>query len=321
MRRVIGGVVGVVAALLITGVVAAAEEEEKKTGWTTSTDLSLVVTDGNSKAETFGFGNVTKYLWRKSEIRVKIDAVRSDTADDRFTLVEPGLTFPPGGTPPSPFETVTVEPGTTPDVEKYFVETRFDRAIKKKLHWHAGGSWDRDEDAGIINRYIWFAGVGNTWWDRDDLKFKTSYGFSYTDREERTKDPEKDQTFGGARFHWDYLNNWGKIAVYENDFTANMNLADSGDYSLNMINSVSVSLSTHLSLKVSLQGLYNAEPALEDVDQVARVLLLDPDGIEGTGDELFETVESGGAEIVLGEESIRKNELDTVFKTSLTVKF
>ena len=58
-----------------------------------------------------------------------------------------------------------------------------------------------------------------------------------------------------------------------------------------------------------------------DVDVVARVNLLDPDGIPGSGDELFETVEVGGAEIVLGENKVRKDKLDTVFRTALVISF
>jgi hypothetical protein len=48
---------------------------------------------------------------------------------------------------------------------------------------------------------------------------------------------------------------------------------------------------------------------------------LNPDGIPGTGDEFFETVDAGGAEIVIGEVGERKKQLDTVFRTSLSIKF
>ena len=43
--------------------------------------------------------------------------------------------------------------------------------------------------------------------------------------------------------------------------------------------------------------------------------------IDQDGEEFFQTVESGGAEIVIGEESIRKDELDTIFRTSLVIAF
>jgi hypothetical protein len=80
-------------------------------------------------------------------------------------------------------------------------------------------------------------------------------------------------------------------------------------------------LSKHLALKVSLQLLYEAEPALEEVDLVAFVTLIDPDGIPGNGDEFFQTVPSGGTEIVFGDTDIRKDELDSIFRTSLVINF
>jgi putative salt-induced outer membrane protein YdiY len=304
--------------LAVSGIAVCDEED---TGWTTSVDLSLVVTDGNSQSETLGFSNVTKRIWDKGELRFKANAVRSETADDRFVIINPGVTFLPGETPAGPFDTTTIEPGTEPDVEKYFFETRYDRQIADRFYWHVGAGWDRNEDAGILDRYIGFAGLGNVWWDREDLKFRTSYGLSYTDREEEDPDPEKDDTFTGARFEWEYLNKLGKVAVYQNDFTANVSVEETSDYSLDMTNSVSVDLSKRLAMKVGLQWLYEAEPALEDVDLIAPVNLIDPDGTPGSGDEFFETVSSGGTEIVIGEESIEKDELDTIFRASLVITF
>jgi hypothetical protein len=76
-----------------------------------------------------------------------------------------------------------------------------------------------------------------------------------------------------------------------------------------------------VSLKVSLQYLFNHQPALEDVDVIARVVLEDPDGIPGSGDEFFRTVSSGGSEIVLAEGQVRKQQLDTVFRTALVINF
>ena len=72
---------------------------------------------------------------------------------------------------------------------------------------------------------------------------------------------------------------------------------------------------------MSLVFLYENQPALEDVDVVARVVSVDPDGTPGTGDERFETVASGGASIDLDTRQIRKRQLDTVFRTALVISF
>jgi hypothetical protein len=78
-------------------------------------------------------------------------------------------------------------------------------------------------------------------------------------------------------------------------------------------------MSKKLSLKVSLQLKYASEPALEDVDLIIRAQLVDPDGVPGSGDEFFETVSSGGFEITFGEDSLRKERLDFIFRTSLLI--
>jgi hypothetical protein len=101
-----------------------------------------------------------------------------------------------------------------------------------------------------------------------------------------------------------------------------VNLSDSADYSINTISALTVSVVSHVSLKVSLQWLYENEPALEsDLDVVAFVEVINPDGIPGSGDERFRTLSSGGTTVVLGSADARKDKLDTVFRTALVLKF
>jgi putative salt-induced outer membrane protein YdiY len=293
---------------------------EAQLGWSNSTTLSVVVAEGNAKTQSFGFDNRLRRHWKQANFQLKLNLFQTNEADDRFLQIEPGLTWLPGEEQP-PGSTSVVEPPIETEAARLFVEGKYDREIRESLYWSAGASWDRNEDAGILNRYIAFGGLGKIWWKREDLNFQTVWGLSYTDREEDDVDPEKDDRFGGLRFSWEYMNKWGKLAVYENDFTANMSLKDADDYSLNMTNSISVDLSSHLALKVSLQGLFENEPALEDVDVVARIQLRDPDDIPGSGDEFFETVETGGSELVVRSEDIRRDQVDMVFRTSLVISF
>ena len=296
-------------------------DEERALGWSNATDFSLVLTKGNSAARTLGFANRLRHVWHTSRLQVDLTAVRSDTSDDRFFLVDPGFVFPVGANPDD-LTFQFVKPTPTPDVANYLVGGRYDRNLTDRFFWNAGASWDRNEDAGILHRYIAFAGVGNIWSNTENREFSTSYGISYTDRDEEEPDPQKDRRFGGARLGWDYLERLGSVTVFESTFTTNINLTDGADYSFNTTNSVGVSMNEHLSLKVSLQFLYENQPALETgLDVVANVDLIDPDGIPGTGDELFETIENGGGQIVLGSADARKDKLDTIFRTALVVSF
>jgi hypothetical protein len=77
-----------------------------------------------------------------------------------------------------------------------------------------------------------------------------------------------------------------------------------------------------LSLKASIQWLFENEPALDTgLDVVAFADVVNPDGIPGSGDEFFRTRSSGGNKIVLGTGDARKDKLDTIFRTALVISF
>jgi len=296
-------------------------KEPPKLGWSNSTDLSLVVTAGNSAAQTWGFSDDLRYVWRDARFTFEANVVRSNTSDDRFFLVAPGLEFPIGGAPANP-ATSLVKPEPKLDVANYLLRGSYERNITPRFFWNAGASWDRNDDAGILNRYIVYAGVGNTWVDEERRRFATSYGISYTDREEEKPDPEKDRRFVGARFGSDYRERIKQGTTFDNKFAANVNLSDASDYSIDTTSALTVSVVSHVLLKVSLQWLYEHEPALEsDLDVIAFVEVVNPDGIPGSGDERLRTLSSGGSKLVLGSADARKDKLDTVFRTALVIKF
>ena len=279
----------------LSGPILAQEEEDKEVelGMSNSTELSFVLTEGNANTDALGFKNRFRYLWPSSRYTFRVEATRTNTTDDRIAVVRDDLA--PG------YE--IIEFSKSPDVEKYLVENRYDRQITERFFWNAGLSWDRNLDAGIIGRWIGYAGVGNIWWDREDLSFNTSYGLSYTDREEEDVDPTKEETFPGYRFNWEYLNKWGKNTTFENRWTFNGNFSDSTDWNSDMTSSISVGINSRLALSVSLQWLFNNRPALEDLD-------------------LFvETPEGDLIQVPDGIVQDPKKKLDTTFTTSLVINF
>lgn len=306
----------------------AAEEPKPPSPWSNSTELSLVWTAGNSDVQTLGFKNTLEHKDPHGRARVRLDTLRSDTSDDPYLLVEPGLTFLPGETLTDP-PTHEVRPGAEPDVARYFAEGRYEGNFSKDAMWYrgegatwnAGASWDRNEDAGILSRTIVFGGLGHVWRDRDTLKFRTTYGLSWTNRIEDVEDPEKDRKFAGLRLTSDFTQKWGANTTYDNDFTYNVSFRDIQDWNADLTQGLSVMMSKHLALKVSLQLIYANEPALEEVDILVRGQLIDPDGIPGSGDEFFETLSSGGSEITIGEGVLRREKLDSTFRASLAITF
>jgi putative salt-induced outer membrane protein YdiY len=299
---------------------ADAPEAKPKSAWSNSTELSYVITQGNSNVQSLGFKDTFEFRPKNGLMKFRLDSLHTQTSDDPYLQVQSGLTFLPGEVPTN-FSTNAVYPGTEPDVTRDFVEGRYDHKISKEFTWNAGASWDRNLEAGIVSRSIVFAGVGDVWQNRDSLKFRSSYGLSYTNRVEDLEDPEKDQRFPGARVTSYFMQKWGKSTTYDVDFTGNVSLKDFADYTADLTQGVSAAMSKRLALKVSLQLTYASEPALQDVDVIVHVQLIDPDGIPGSGDEFYETIDSGGTQITVGEDSLRKKNLDTTFRTSLQINF
>ena len=295
--------------------------EEKKLGWTNAADFSLVVTAGNSAAQTLGFSDHLRYAWPEARFSFDATGVQSDTSDDRYFVVPAGQQFPVGGKPPNVTPTL-VKPEPTSDVRNYLIGGRYDKDITKRFFWNAGASWDHNKDAGIVSRYIAFAGIGNNWVDTARRRFLTDYGVSYTDRKEEEPDPEKERRFGGLRLGWYYTEHFNQSTTLDSIFSSNTNLTDTTDTSISTTNSVSVAMTSHLSLKASVQWLFENEPALEtDLDVVAFVDVVNPDGVPGSGDEFFRTQPSGGVKLVVGTADARRDKLDTIFRTSLVVSF
>ena len=295
-------------------------EADPEPGWTNETELSLALTGGNSAARTFGFSNTLHLVRESSRLQVRVNGLRSRSAVEPFLQVTPGVRFPIAGAPDDP-PLMLVRPGSQPDAEQYAATGRYDTEISERLFWNAGGGWDRNREAGILSRYTAFAGLGNVWRDSEALRLSTTYAASYTSRDEETADPRKDAHFAGARVGLDYRSRLGATVVHDGLFTANANLTALSDYSVNARSAVSVSLSRRLALRVGLQLLYESDPAPEDVAVIARAAVLDPDGMPGSGDELFETLADGGATITLGSGRIRRNRLDTIFRTALVIGF
>ena len=295
-------------------------EAEPDPGWTNETELSLALTGGNSTARTFGFGNTLQYAGESSRLQVRVNGLRSRTAVDPYLLVAPGVQFPLTGTPDAPAVSL-VRPGSEPEAEHYALTGRYDNEISERFFWNAGGTWDRNREAGILSRYSTFGGLGNVWSDREALRLSTTYAVSFTNRREETDDPEKDARFAGARLGLDYRSRVNDAVIHDGIVAANVNLGSPSDYSLNATTALSVSLSRHLALRLSLQLLYENDPAQEDVAVLARAAVVDPDGVPGSGYNLSETVADGGTTIALGTEQVRRDRLDTIFRTALVIGF
>lgn len=293
MRPIRHGLISTVLAwaILAPGSTAAAwaqeAEEERELGWSGSAELTFVDTTGNAEAQTLGFRAALQRLYEVGTLSFAAGGLRAETTTiSRFAV----------GTPVDFMERENKVSDVT--AENYFLRGRYDHPISERLFWYAGAGWERNEFAGIANRYSAVGGVGHIWFDDDKARFRTDYGLTYTIQDDVVDNPAVDDSFLGARVGWDYFRQLTGSTSYGNVLFVDVNLDETSDWRADMTNWLAVAMSERLALKLSWQLLYDAEPSF------VALPLLGPDGLL-TG------------ETVLGQ----LDELDSVFTAALVVTF
>jgi len=223
---------------------------EKKIGWGDSAELAYVATSGNSNVNTLGFKNTLKRTWDNALLEIIAAGIRSESTTTTHVVSSAG-----------PPVDISEDSSSALTAENYMLSGKYSRDITKTFYWFGFGGWQRDRFAGIENRTTVAGGVGNIWKDTDRVQFRTDYSLTYTVEEDVVEPADFDGTFLGARFTSTYQQKFGNVTVYGNDFILDDDLSNTANWRGNMINWVSVTMSTHLALKVSLQWLYDNEPA------------------------------------------------------------
>ena len=269
--------------LLLLALSATANDTEKKKPWTNVTDLSAIWVDGNSETSTFMFKNNYAYKWDKADLSLKFGVMKADNATITRTAIRNGTEYD-----------VIEEKETETTDEKYYVNFMYNRRVSKRFFWYLGLNWDRNELAGIKNRYAGGLGLGNVWKNTDKIKFSTSYGVNYTKEDVLVEGPDFDGSFASVQAAWSLFCKISETTTFTQDFKLNPNVEEGDDYRIELDNLLAVDIIKHMALKVGLQFLYDNQPALTSVtvlgDNEAPLLL-----------EL--------------------DELDTIFSTSLTITF
>lgn len=216
-----------------------------ETDWKDTAEFSFVAVDGNAESTSFGFKNLLIRQAERSDLTIKAGGIRVETT----TFLREAV----GG--------VVVETKISDTTaESYYLDSRYDRKITDSFFWYVGAGWDRNEPAGIKDRYTVEGGLGNIWFETEDRAFKTLYGATFTDE---TDTSGMSDEFLGARFAWNYMNKLGDHTAYTNELTLDENLDETSDWRADMQNGLTVAMSEKLALKVGLQLIYDNEPAIE----------------------------------------------------------
>lgn len=279
-------------AVVLAGMAPVMAQQDPNQAWKDSAELSYVVTAGNSDTQTFGFKNKLWRAWGRTALEFNMGGVRAKATTRRFAVADDPNNL-----------TASFDVNEERDLvaEAYYFNGRYDHKLSDRFFWYVGAGWDRNRFAGIQNRYAAAGGVGNIWFNTEKTKWRTDYSATYTKQDDVVDDPDFDGTFFGVRVTSSFMKKMGASTTYTNDTILDENSNETQDFRANMINAVSVQMTTHLALKVSLQCLYDNRPAMRSLD----LYDMDP----GNGGTIQDTV------------TVELDELDTVFTRSLVINF
>lgn len=249
------------AALLIMLAVPghAQEESDSVDGWSYTAELTAVWAAGNSESSTFGMGNTVRWEGERSQLQFEASAVRTDSGIRTRRAV---------GTPTSYHVEETTEHEKT--AESYLVRGRYDWKASSSVVFFIGGDWLRNTFAGIDSRLLIATGAGNVWVDRDDFRFKTDYGVTYTFQDDVVQDPFLSSNFPGVRFSWDLMRELTSTTRFESGLVVDTNIDETDDIRVDFTNGVSVAVNNHIALSPSLQLLWRNDPSLTSIDLVSE---------------------------------------------------
>jgi putative salt-induced outer membrane protein YdiY len=231
-----------------------AQDEENKLRWYFTTELTSVVTTGNSESSTFGLVATLRRPYERSELKLDGGAIRTEAALKTWTAVGTMTDF-----------VVNEESRSEKTAENYYVRGRYDYNVTKRFDVFGGADWLRSPFAGIDSRLLVALGAGNIWADSDKRRFKTNYSVTYTTEKEVVANPFTNSKFAGVRLGWDYFDQLTESTQFTSVLTADWNLDNTDDVRVNVNFGLPILISKKLAFKPLLTLLWRNDPALTTV--------------------------------------------------------
>ena len=146
--------------------------------WTYSAKLTAVWVGGNSESSTFGLGSTLRRQGDHNDLKFEVGGIRTESSLKDRTAVGTATSFQ-----------VTENETKRKTAESYFARARYDRKLASGFVLFGGADWLRNTFSGIDSRTLVAVGAGRQWADRDDFKFKTDLGLTYTFQEDVVENP------------------------------------------------------------------------------------------------------------------------------------
>jgi putative salt-induced outer membrane protein YdiY len=226
-----------------------AQAQDAGFSWSNATEVSYVSTSGNASSSTLGLKGTLEGSGGANEFKFEVGGVRASS--DLTTRIAVGTVddF-------DIFEDVRSEK----TAESYFARGRYDRSFGAGFAF-AGAGWDRNTFAGIQNRTQFMSGLGRTFVEGDNGRFKADAGLTYTMQKDVDPVPGAKEGFGGWRVSLDAVRRISQTSDFRSELVVNNSFEDTSDVRADWVNSLSVSINSALALKTSLQLLWDNVPA------------------------------------------------------------
>lgn len=275
----------VLTAVALAGSPLPSSAQPTRAGWTFTSELSAVISAGNSESTTLGLGANVRRDWASTVLRLEANAVRTESGKTTRTAIGSANAFE-----------LIEETQREKTAEAFNVRARFDRDLSNGIFSFSGVDWLRNTFAGVDSRFLVALGAGNTWVENDETRFKTDVAGTVTFQSDVVENPFVKRNFPGVRATYELWRRISSSAEVESELVADWNLDETEDVRLDWTHALSVSVTSVIALKPSLKLQWRNRPSL------TRVRLLESDGTD-TGDQVA---------VPLGK-------LDTFFRVALVV--
>lgn len=239
----------VLTAAVLAAAPALAEAQDAGFSWTNATEVSYVATSGNASSSTLGLKGTLEGAGAANALKFEVGGVRASS--DLTTRVAVGTV--------DDFDIVE-STRSEKTAESYFARGRYDRSFGAGFAF-GGAGWDRNTFSGIQNRLQFVAGLGRSFVESDNGRFKADAGLTYTIQKDVEPIPGAKEGFGGWRVSLDAARNISATSDVRSELVVNNSFEDTSDVRADWVNSLSVSINSSLALKTSLQLLWDNVPA------------------------------------------------------------
>jgi putative salt-induced outer membrane protein len=244
MKRRLRPILGIISGALFISASARGDDAPVKPAkpWSNKAELSVISTNGNSKATTTSAKELFKYDWARAGLELAGGALGASD-HGRSTA------------------------------ENYLAREKTTWKLTVRNYLYEQFKWDKDRFAGILDRYDSSVGVGRILIDFPKDKLNGELGGGYIN-EQQTAPPRNE--FASGRAFAKYQHTFNQATSFTQDAEYLHNFKDSRGYRVNTETAVVAALSTHLSLKTSFMWKRNGLPppgAVKD-DTTTTIALL-----------------------------------------------